>query len=256
MASECCFCLSALKEPVCIPCGHIFCSPCISSRVAASCKRDTTPCPTCRAPFEIVTPELATVSKHVRRYINPGVRRVFLDSPDSETLRQRLSATEVQIKRLKRESDKLRASNESKKRRFDQVKNDWKEKNDQLLAKYTCKKRKLDDATSALQEMKERLDASHAANVQKTAALAQLAKIENVWQKQFLTLKAEVDEQSDRSTFEARRAEAREEAAASEYHSDLTLIKERERLAREDALRWKARYEALVAKWVYRLLHG
>ncbi|KAJ4469143.1 hypothetical protein C8R41DRAFT_853334 [Lentinula lateritia] len=176
-------------------------------------------------------------------------------SSDSETLRQRLSATEVQIKGLKKESDKLRASNESKKRRFEQAKNDWKEKNAQLLAKYTCKKRKLDDAMSALQEMKERLDVSHAANVQETAALAQLAKSENVWQKQLWMLQAEVDEQSDKSTFEARRAEAREEAAASEYHSDLTLIKERERLARDDALRWKARYKALVAKWVYHL-HG
>ncbi|KAJ3810147.1 hypothetical protein F5876DRAFT_65877 [Lentinula aff. lateritia] len=120
--------------------------------------------------------QLATVPNHVRRYINPGVRRVFLDSTYSERLRWQLSTTEVQIKRRKKEFDKPRASNESKKRKSDQAQNDWREKNDQLLDKYTCKKRKLVDTMSALQEMKKRLDASHAANVQKTAVLAQLAK--------------------------------------------------------------------------------
>ncbi|KAJ3786783.1 hypothetical protein GGU10DRAFT_163918 [Lentinula aff. detonsa] len=108
MAGQCTICLSEMNDPVCIPCGHLYCSQCLSDYIASSSEDGyTTLCPTCRALFSIVSPELTCLPKHVHRYITPSIRRVYLDSSAVQSLQQKLVASQNQVRNLKKESERL-----------------------------------------------------------------------------------------------------------------------------------------------------
>ncbi|THV02537.1 hypothetical protein K435DRAFT_749255 [Dendrothele bispora CBS 962.96] len=102
--STCSICLSALQEPVSIPCGHIYCSSCLLEYVGAS-QQDlyTASCPTCRASFPIVSPELTLIPKQLHRFFVPGIRRVYIDL----NLQQRLSAAQEKVKVLEEQCNTL-----------------------------------------------------------------------------------------------------------------------------------------------------
>ncbi|KAJ3735066.1 hypothetical protein DFJ43DRAFT_1060370 [Lentinula guzmanii] len=108
MAGQCTICLSEMNDPVCIPCGHLYCSQCLSDYIASSSEDGyTTLCPTCRALFSIVSPELTCLPKHVHRYITPSIRRVYLDSSAVQSLQQKLVTSQNQVRNLKKESERL-----------------------------------------------------------------------------------------------------------------------------------------------------
>uniref|UniRef100_A0A0W0EWA0 RING-type E3 ubiquitin transferase n=1 Tax=Moniliophthora roreri TaxID=221103 RepID=A0A0W0EWA0_MONRR len=88
MASQCSICISALKEPVSIPCGHVYCSDCLGEYIgSASQDGYTATCPTCRTEFPIVTPERTCLPKQVHRYLFPTIRRVYVDASPAEVQR-------------------------------------------------------------------------------------------------------------------------------------------------------------------------
>ncbi|KAJ3717869.1 hypothetical protein C8R42DRAFT_630158 [Lentinula raphanica] len=108
MTGQCSICLSDWKDPVCIPCGHLYCSPCLLDYIASSSEDGyTTICPTCRAVFPIVSPELTCLPKHVHRYITPSIRRVYLDNTAVQSLQQKLATSQNQVKNLQKESERL-----------------------------------------------------------------------------------------------------------------------------------------------------
>ncbi|KAK0501647.1 hypothetical protein EDD18DRAFT_1143685 [Armillaria luteobubalina] len=111
MSSQCTICLCDYKEPVSIPCGHVYCMACLSDYISSSGKDGfTAKCPTCRAKFTIVVPELHSVAKHFHRYVTPSIRRVFIEPNPSETyeeLKHRLEVAEARNATLERDNQDL-----------------------------------------------------------------------------------------------------------------------------------------------------
>ncbi|KAF9073170.1 hypothetical protein BDP27DRAFT_1216144 [Rhodocollybia butyracea] len=110
MSIQCTICLSNLKHPVCIPCGHLYCSQCLTEHISSSSEDGyNSTCPTCRAQFSIVSPELTCLPKHIHRYITPSIRRVYLDGDTSavQQLQQKLASSQTQMKRLQQENERL-----------------------------------------------------------------------------------------------------------------------------------------------------
>ncbi|KAK0466889.1 uncharacterized protein EV420DRAFT_1505995 [Desarmillaria tabescens] len=51
----CSICLSDFVDPICTPCGHVYCSNCIAqaTNILRNEGSTTTPCPACRQQFSI-----------------------------------------------------------------------------------------------------------------------------------------------------------------------------------------------------------
>jgi hypothetical protein len=77
---SCGICLDTLNAPVALICGHVFCEDCVV-RIIHSVKpfRTSHACPTCRNTFSIVNMSPAFVPAHLRPYVSPSVRRLYLD---------------------------------------------------------------------------------------------------------------------------------------------------------------------------------
>ncbi|KAI0042980.1 hypothetical protein FA95DRAFT_1499304 [Auriscalpium vulgare] len=80
-ALNCPICLERLKNPVVTPCaGHMSCSNCMKSHIRSSSDPIMSNCPTCRAAFPIVSPDLTHVPSKYKLFINPSIRRVYIDA--------------------------------------------------------------------------------------------------------------------------------------------------------------------------------
>ncbi|KAK0239226.1 hypothetical protein EDD85DRAFT_535103 [Armillaria nabsnona] len=114
MSDQCTICICDYTEPVSIPCGHVYCMQCLSDYISSSSLDGlTAACPTCRAEFPIVVPELHSLSKQFHRYITPSIRRVFIEPNPSESheeLKQKFEASEARNATLKRENRDLQKS--------------------------------------------------------------------------------------------------------------------------------------------------
>ncbi|KAK0448658.1 hypothetical protein EV421DRAFT_1783762 [Armillaria borealis] len=115
MACECAICLFEYQDPVSLPCGHVYCSRCVSDHISKTTTDGFTAlCPTCRKSFHIVAPSLQTLASPFHRYIMPSVRRVYIDTEDMRKLKEKAKALEAQVHRLKK--DKKRVVKEQNKR--------------------------------------------------------------------------------------------------------------------------------------------
>ncbi|KAK0501645.1 hypothetical protein EDD18DRAFT_1143678 [Armillaria luteobubalina] len=114
MPYQCSICFYDYTEPVSIPCGHVYCMQCLSEYISSSGPdRLTASCPTCRASFSIVIPELHSLSNQFHRYITPSLRRIFIESNPSksyEELKQKFKVSEACNATLKRENLELQTS--------------------------------------------------------------------------------------------------------------------------------------------------
>ncbi|KAK0501641.1 hypothetical protein EDD18DRAFT_743390 [Armillaria luteobubalina] len=74
----CSICLSDFVDPVCTPCGHVYCSRCITE--ATSIQREkgsvTAPCPTCRKSFSINDDPSF---RDFRKYFGYPLRRLYVN---------------------------------------------------------------------------------------------------------------------------------------------------------------------------------
>ncbi|KAF8159360.1 hypothetical protein B0H34DRAFT_654936 [Crassisporium funariophilum] len=108
MPVNCSICLSIFKEPVSLPCGHIYCTKCLADHVNAPNNQGmTSTCPTCRTGFSIVTPDLTYLPKKYHQYIVPSVRRVYLDASQDTALQEKLKQAEARLKLQKKNEEDL-----------------------------------------------------------------------------------------------------------------------------------------------------
>ncbi|KAF8916135.1 hypothetical protein CPB85DRAFT_370618 [Mucidula mucida] len=109
MSGQCNICLSEFKDPVCIPCGHVYCSECIWDYAGAGdSDAYTASCPTCRATFPIVLPDMRGLPKKFHTFFSPSIRRVFIETtPDFDDLKERLNASESRNAVLERDNKHL-----------------------------------------------------------------------------------------------------------------------------------------------------
>ncbi|KAI0057414.1 hypothetical protein BV25DRAFT_1790874, partial [Artomyces pyxidatus] len=77
--AACAICLDALRSPIALPCGHVYCHDCISSLVKEATSLATTKCPTCRTPFPLIALNPYLVPANLRPYILPPFRRIYLN---------------------------------------------------------------------------------------------------------------------------------------------------------------------------------
>ncbi|KAF8498555.1 hypothetical protein F5888DRAFT_1612373 [Russula emetica] len=108
-ALDCPICLEKLHDPVATPCGHLGCEACIKAHARGSSDTYEATCPTCRAPFPIVTPDMSIVPKKYQTFISPPLRRVFLDAREDnsrvviENLNAEISTLKERVTSLKRD---------------------------------------------------------------------------------------------------------------------------------------------------------
>ncbi|KAJ6619934.1 hypothetical protein B0H10DRAFT_2364106 [Mycena sp. CBHHK59/15] len=102
---SCGICLSKLKDPVSIPCGHVYCTECLTGHVSAtSLDGFTSTCPTCRETFnmgkppKLTAPQLTCLPKKFHQYMVPSIRRVYLDTSRHDGLRKKLAASEARVR--------------------------------------------------------------------------------------------------------------------------------------------------------------
>ncbi|KAF8498556.1 hypothetical protein F5888DRAFT_182048 [Russula emetica] len=114
---ECPVCWDTLHNPVAPPCGHLICESCITLHVSVSTNPFETRCPSCRASFPDVLPNLSLIPNKYRVFITPPLRRVYLrDKVDNSTaviddLKSEIVCLETRIKTL--ESNNENAKRES-----------------------------------------------------------------------------------------------------------------------------------------------
>lgn len=78
---SCTICLEGLKAPVSLPCGHIFCKECVARTVQSRIQTSShQKCPLCRAPFVLFHPDPSQVPNHLRPFIQPAIRNVYIES--------------------------------------------------------------------------------------------------------------------------------------------------------------------------------
>ncbi|KAK0214843.1 hypothetical protein IW262DRAFT_1403201 [Armillaria fumosa] len=112
MAPQCPICLSSLTDPVCPPCGHIFCSTCLRSAITQVNNGSQAPCPYCRKVFHIAIPGIQYVPLQFRSFVVDPIRSVYIttdDSQDQQDTRQRNESLERENRQLRERIQELEA---------------------------------------------------------------------------------------------------------------------------------------------------
>ncbi|KJA23485.1 hypothetical protein HYPSUDRAFT_215079 [Hypholoma sublateritium FD-334 SS-4] len=102
MPLQCSICLCTLKEPMCLPCGHIYCKNCLSDHVNVHTNPGmTSTCPDCRATFNLGIPDLTYLPTKYHKYIMSAARRVYIDNAEQSALEKRLEDAERRLESKK-----------------------------------------------------------------------------------------------------------------------------------------------------------
>ncbi|KAH9479197.1 E3 ubiquitin-protein ligase TRIM38 [Psilocybe cubensis] len=85
MPLQCSICLFAFREPVSLPCGHIYCKICLTDHVNVPTNKGmTSTCPECRKPFHLTVPDVTYLPEKYRPFIAHAIRRVYIDTAPTE----------------------------------------------------------------------------------------------------------------------------------------------------------------------------
>ncbi|CAL1714349.1 unnamed protein product [Somion occarium] len=154
---ECSICLEDLKNPVVTPCGHLHCEACLLTFVERSQDAIKASCPTCRASFSLVQPDLRFIPKKFQPFIMPSIRRVYLpelERGDNQSLQNQVRDLEKRVKLLKKDKSKLMDKCESLKMErdaFAEKELEAREQNQELNDDY-------DDVSAELVQVKARIE--------------------------------------------------------------------------------------------------
>jgi len=111
---SCRICIDQVKNPVSLPCGHIFCANCIVKSIrAVQYFTNFHPCPLCRSIYNIAPVNLRMVPPNLRAFVTPSIRRLYIDSdphpPDEDQGNDTpIASTSSDISHLQAENHDLR----------------------------------------------------------------------------------------------------------------------------------------------------
>ncbi|EAU90402.2 hypothetical protein CC1G_00786 [Coprinopsis cinerea okayama7 len=159
LSGHCSICLNDYNDPVCIPCGHVFCFPCLTEYANGPAHEGfTAPCPTCRADFHLLTPDPRALPAKYHPFISSHLRRLFFDlTPHEETvsLKRQVKKLKKEVAQLmdacERQMNRVAAHKEGERNlrhRLDKLQNDY----DELATEH-------DELVGDLEEVKEERDA-------------------------------------------------------------------------------------------------
>ncbi|KAF9472858.1 hypothetical protein BDN70DRAFT_886507 [Pholiota conissans] len=111
MSLQCSICLCSFKEPVCLPCGHIYCKQCLSDHVNVPTNtRMTSTCPDCRTTFHIAIPDLTYLPAKYHPFISTAVRRVFIDDSEYVAMQKKVKQMEKQFALFRQREESYKIS--------------------------------------------------------------------------------------------------------------------------------------------------
>ncbi|EIM80491.1 uncharacterized protein STEHIDRAFT_126017 [Stereum hirsutum FP-91666 SS1] len=96
----CSICFEDLKDPVSIPCGHIYCDRCVKEYIQSSQDPMKASCPTCRTEFHIVSPDRNLVPEKCHPFLNTSVRRIYIETPVLKPYLERIAQLETRVTTL------------------------------------------------------------------------------------------------------------------------------------------------------------
>lgn len=106
--AECGICLEEIKNPVCIPCGHVHCEKCLRAHISSGNDALKSSCPSCRSIFHIAMPDLSYVPKKYHDFMVPSVRKLYLDIPSPAPLVAEIEQLKIRVAALSRDRETLR----------------------------------------------------------------------------------------------------------------------------------------------------
>jgi len=102
---SCHICIEQVKNPVSLPCGHIFCANCIVKSIrAVEHFTNFHPCPLCRSVYNIAPVNLKMVPPNLRAFVTPSIRRLYIEEGNDMPI----ASSSSDISRLQAENHALR----------------------------------------------------------------------------------------------------------------------------------------------------
>ncbi|KAK0438046.1 hypothetical protein EV421DRAFT_1906889 [Armillaria borealis] len=169
MGPQCAICLCDFTNPVCIPCGHVFCSECLTKFIAERSDTDSAEdgfkatCPFCREKFPIAIPNLRYLPEKFHPFVVDPLRKVFITSDNSEKLEllSRIENLEKEILDLKQKNASLESDRDQlqgKCAEADRLKEVCLEENQRLRADCTIAKMQASVYSSRVKNQEKTLD--------------------------------------------------------------------------------------------------
>lgn len=151
MSPQCAICLCDFTDPVCIPCGYLFCSECLTKSIAERSDTESAEdgfkatCPFCREKFPIAIPDLRYLPEKFHSFVVDPVRKVFITSDNSEKLEflSRIEDLEKKILDLKQKNTSLESDRDQLQGKYveaERLKEVCREENRRLHADCTIAK--------------------------------------------------------------------------------------------------------------------
>ncbi|KAF5317892.1 hypothetical protein D9611_014861 [Ephemerocybe angulata] len=162
LSSECAVCLEEYTEPVCIPCGHLYCMKCVTEVVrygggnfgkCPTCKRDFN---LCKSSKTIVIPDATFVPEAFKPFLLSPIRRIYapesLDKEHEDTtpLKDKIKELEASVSEERDRVFQLEATLEADTRALDDLEAEENKRLEEEIEK-------LKEANAALNSTNEEL---------------------------------------------------------------------------------------------------
>ncbi|EAU90401.1 hypothetical protein CC1G_00785 [Coprinopsis cinerea okayama7 len=182
MTGQCSICLNPYRDPISIPCGHIYCLGCLNAYANAPAHEGLkASCPTCRQEFYFVTPDVRILPSKFHPFIMNHMRRVYITpSEGQQELVQQNEQLRAQVDNLKSQEEELLARNDRLKRQRDSCKRKEREnaqERQQLERELAQVRRELEDARLVYTQASNAAERFRDYNAHQEEELCQLSEL-------------------------------------------------------------------------------
>ncbi|KAF6744022.1 hypothetical protein DFP72DRAFT_930548 [Ephemerocybe angulata] len=159
LSSECAVCLEEYTEPVCIPCGHLYCMKCVAEVVRYG-GGNFGKCPTCKRDFNLFIPDATFVPEAFKPFLLSPIRRIYApesldkEREDTTPFKDKIKELEASVSEERDRVFQLEATLEADTRAIDDLEAEVKEMKKDGKVREREARRKARELNKALQESK------------------------------------------------------------------------------------------------------